>query len=88
MQHHEEILHLHNAKIVERYNKYTHNLPPLQAGDIDGTQWEKSSLSDQIVNNKSGLMDQEGLHLGTAVSSESVNSNPHQPKYQVQYQDQ
>ena len=29
----EEMLHHRNAKIVERYNKYTHNLLPLQAGD-------------------------------------------------------
>ena len=34
VQHHEEILHNRNAKIVERYNKYTHNLSPLKAGDI------------------------------------------------------
>ena len=33
-------------------------------------------------------MDQEGSHLGTAVSSESVKSSPHQPQYQVQHQDQ
>ena len=29
----EEILHHPNAKIVERYNKYTNNLPLLQTGD-------------------------------------------------------
>ena len=28
----EEILHHRNAKIAERYNKYTHNFPPLLAG--------------------------------------------------------
>ena len=32
-QRREEMLHHRNAKIVERYNKYTHNLLPLQAGD-------------------------------------------------------
>ena len=32
-QHSEEILHHHNSKIVERYNKYIHNFAPLQAGD-------------------------------------------------------
>ena len=32
-QHHEEILHKLNAKMVETYNKHTHNLCPLQAGD-------------------------------------------------------
>ena len=32
-QRREELLHHRNAKIVERYNKYTHNLPPIQAGD-------------------------------------------------------
>ena len=34
----EEILLHHNAKIVERYNKYTHNFPPLQAGDTIAIQ--------------------------------------------------
>ena len=33
MQRPKEILHQHNAKIVERYNKYTHNLLLLEAGD-------------------------------------------------------
>ena len=33
MQHREEILHKRNAKLVERYNRHTHNLCPLQAGD-------------------------------------------------------
>ena len=33
-----EILHHHNAKRVERYNKYTHNLLPLQAGDTVAIQ--------------------------------------------------
>ena len=28
-QHRGEILHYRNAKIVERYNEYTHNLPPV-----------------------------------------------------------
>ena len=37
-QHHKEILHHCNVKIVERYNKYTHNLPPLQAGDTIAIQ--------------------------------------------------
>ena len=30
---HEEILRKRNAKMVETYNRYTHNLCPLQAGD-------------------------------------------------------
>ena len=34
----EKILHYRNAKIVERYKKYTHNLPPLQAGDTIAIQ--------------------------------------------------
>ena len=34
----EEILFHHNAKIVERYNKYTHNLPLLQADDTVAIQ--------------------------------------------------
>ena len=34
----EEILHHHNAKIVERYNKYTHNLLPLQADHTKAIQ--------------------------------------------------
>ena len=38
VQHRKEILHHHNAKIVERYNKYTHNLLPLQAGDTIAIQ--------------------------------------------------
>ena len=33
-----EILHHCNAKIVERYNKYTHNLPSLQVGDTIAIQ--------------------------------------------------
>ena len=32
-QHCKEILYHRNTKIVEKYDKYTHNLPPLQAGD-------------------------------------------------------
>ena len=32
-QRREEILHKRNAKLVERYNRHTHNLCPLQAGD-------------------------------------------------------
>lgn len=57
-QHREEMLYHRNAKIVERYNKYTHNLPPLQAGDTVAIQnpvnrrWNKtgkiiSSLPDR-----------------------------------------
>ena len=49
---------------------------------------KKSSLPYQIDNTESGLMDQEGSSLGTAVSSESANSSPHQPQYQVQCQNQ
>ena len=30
-------------------------------------------------------MDQEGSHLGTAVSSENANSSLYQPQYQVQH---
>ena len=40
-QRREEMLHHRNAKIVERYNKYTqytHNLPPLQDGDTVAIQ--------------------------------------------------
>ena len=33
-----EILHRHNAKMVEGYNKYTHNLSPLQPGDTVAIQ--------------------------------------------------
>ena len=33
VQCHKKIFHYRNAKIVESYNKYTHNLPPLQTGD-------------------------------------------------------
>ena len=33
-QRREEILYRRNAKIVERYNRYTHHLSPLQIGDI------------------------------------------------------
>ena len=33
-----EILHHRNAKIVERYNKYTYKLPSLQAGDTVAIQ--------------------------------------------------
>ena len=92
----EEILHYRNAKIVEKYNKYTHNHPPLQAGDTvaiqnplkDGTRREKSSQPDPIANTESELTDQERLHLGNDVSSKSVNSSLHQPQYQVQHQDQ
>ena len=50
----------------------------------DGTQQQKSSLPYQITNAKLGLTDQEGSHLGTTVSSESVNSGLNQ----VQLQDQ
>ena len=32
-QHREEILHKRNAKMVETYNRHTHNLCPLQTGD-------------------------------------------------------
>ena len=32
-QRREEILHKRNAKLIERYNRHTHNLCPLQAGD-------------------------------------------------------
>ena len=32
------ILHYRNAKIVERYHKYTHKLPPLRAGDTVAIQ--------------------------------------------------
>ena len=35
---HKKILHHSNAKIVERYHKYTHNFPPLQAGDTVAIQ--------------------------------------------------
>ena len=34
----EEMLHHPNAKIVDGYNKYTHNLPPLQDGDTVAIQ--------------------------------------------------
>ena len=33
-----EILHHRNAKIIQSYNKYTHNLSPLQAGDTVANQ--------------------------------------------------
>ena len=38
VQHHKEILHHCKAKIVERYNRYTNNLSPLQAGDTVAIQ--------------------------------------------------
>ena len=38
VQRRKEMLHHCNAKIVERYNRYTHNLPPLQAGDTVAIQ--------------------------------------------------
>ena len=89
-QHHKEILHHCNVNIVERYNRYTHNLSPLQAGDTvaiqsphNATLQDKSLLSYQITNTKSGLMDQEESHLGIAVSWESAKSSLHQPQYWV-----
>ena len=72
-------------KIVERYNKYIHNILLLQAGDTVAIQsplnhrWniagKKSSLPFQIVNTESGWTDQERSHLGNDISSEAC-TNP------------
>ena len=87
-----EIFYLCNAKMVERYNKYTHHL--CRAGDTIAIQsslnrwWNitgKSSLSFQIVNTESRLMDQEESLLGTAVSWENAKSRLHPPQCQVQH---
>ena len=87
----EEILHHQNLKTVERYDKYTHKLPLLQAGDTIAIQsplnhrWNTTEKiitpSNQIDNTESGLMDQEGSHLGTTISSENANLSQHQPQY-------
>ena len=58
-----KILHHHSAKIVEMYNKYSHSLTPLQAGDTSypkPTQsQQKSSRPYQINNTESELMNQD-----------------------------
>ena len=52
-QRREEMLHHRNAKIIERYNKHTHNLPPLQAGDtvtIQSPIHHRWNTTGKIIN--------------------------------------
>ena len=46
---HKEILHLCNAKIVESYNRYTHNLSPLRAGDTVAVQSPLNCTPEKII---------------------------------------